>query len=202
MHMDQAQETFTPSEAAAISGLALRSVQREIDEGQVRKARAAPTTGRRYLTKHDLLYLVLVRDFEKLLSKHGKELIYKAVRRSWPSNGELTVKAPDPLLKLLDFKKARSEMRGQLGKLTKAKAMVASDPEIRGGEPVIKGTRIGVYEVATMLERGAGKEELLSGYPTLKPEHLELAVIYATAYPRRGRPPRHPWHRSPVALPD
>ena len=81
---------------------------------------------------------------------------------------------------------------GEIATLAKAKAMVATDPEIRGGEPVIKGTRIGVYEVATMLERGAGKEDILSGYPTLKPEHLELALIYAKAYPRRGRPPRHP----------
>jgi len=91
---------------------------------------------------------------------------------------------------------------GQLGSLAKAAAMVVSDPEIRGGEPVIKGTRIGVYEVATMLQRGASKEEILSGYPTLRPEHLDLAVIYAKAYPRRRRLPKHPWRRRPVALPD
>jgi len=80
--------------------------------------------------------------------------------------------------------------------------MVVVDPEIRGGEPVIKGTRIGVYEVATMLQRGASKEEILSGYPTLKPQHLELALIYANAYPQRPRRLKHPWHARPVALPD
>jgi uncharacterized protein (DUF433 family) len=88
----------------------------------------------------------------------------------------------------------------EIATLATAKAMVVSDPEIRGGEPVIQGTRIGVYEVATMLKRGASKEDILSGYPTLKPEHLELALIYARAYPRRVRPPRHPWHKRPVAL--
>lgn len=195
------QETFTPSEAAAVCRLALRSVQREIDEGPVRKARATRAGHRRRLTKPDLLYFVLVKDFEKLFSKHGKELIYRAVRRSWPPRPDAAIKDPT-VVGLLDLQKAWSEMTERLAKLARAKAMVVSDPEIRGGEPVIRGTRIGVYEVATMLERGASTEELLSGYPTLQPEHLELAVIYAKAYPRRGRPPRHPWHRSPVALPD
>jgi uncharacterized protein (DUF433 family) len=72
--------------------------------------------------------------------------------------------------------------------------MVVCDPEIRGGLPVIKGTRIGVYEVAAMLDQGETEEEFLEGYPTLKREQLELSKMYAAAYPRRGRPPRHPWH--------
>jgi uncharacterized protein (DUF433 family) len=55
--------------------------------------------------------------------------------------------------------------------LAKAKAMVISEPGSRGGEPVIKGTRIGVYELSTMLKRGATAEEILAGYPTLRAEH-------------------------------
>jgi uncharacterized protein (DUF433 family) len=199
--MLQAQRTFSPSEASAISGLDLRSVQREIDEGPVKKARAARNGRKRRLTRNDLLYFVLVRDFEKLLSKHGKELIYQAAHESSPSQVRKTNGTPASL-KLLSLRKARSDMTQRLARLARARAMVVSDPEIRGGEPVIKGSRIGVYEVATMLERGATSEELLSGYPTLRPQHLDLAVMYAKAYPRRGRPPKHPWHRNPVALPD
>ncbi len=195
------QETFTPSEAAVVSGLALHSVQREIDEGPLRKARPALFGVGRRLNKNDLLYLALVKDFQKLLSRRGKELIYTAVRKYPPLGAKSAAKQPH-VFGLLDIQKARSEVRGQLSRLAQAKAMVVSDPEIRGGEPVIKGTRIGVYEVATMLQRSASKEEILSGYPTLRPEHLDLAVIYAKAYPRRGRPPKHPWHRRPVALPD
>jgi hypothetical protein len=67
----QRQETFTPSETAAISGLALRSIQWEINEGPVTKEPANRTRQRR-LTKADLLYLVILRDFEKLFSKHAK----------------------------------------------------------------------------------------------------------------------------------
>jgi uncharacterized protein (DUF433 family) len=200
--MDRSRETFTPSETAAISGVTLRSIQREIDEGLVRNGRATRAGRRRRLTKSDVLYFVLVKDFEKLFSKRGKQLIYRAVRKCWPPAPHAAAKESAPVLGLLDIQKASSEMTAQLAKLVRAKEMVVSDPEIRGGEPVIKGTRIGVYEVATMLQRGASREEILSGYPTLRAEHLELAMIYAKAYPRRGRPPRHPWHRRPGALPD
>ncbi len=41
-------------------------------------------------------------------------------------------------------------------------------------------------------------EEILSGYPTLSREQLDLACIYAGAYPRRGRPPKHPWQRMEI----
>src|SRR5579864_189607 len=162
--MDPPQETFTPSEAAAISGLGLRAIQREIDEGPLKTARAGRNGPRRQINKHDLLYLVLVRDFELLFSKRGKDLIYNTVRRCRPLGPGVAIKRASPVLGLLDLQKAWSEMVRQLARLTKARAMVVSDPEIRGGEPVIGGTRIGVYEVAWMLERGATKEDLLSGY--------------------------------------
>ena len=67
--------------------------------------------------------------------------------------------------------------------------MVVEDPEIRGGEPCIRGTRVGVYEIARMLEHGAPEDEILEGYPSLKREQLELAKIYVGAYPRKRRPP-------------
>jgi uncharacterized protein (DUF433 family) len=97
----------------------------------------------------------------------------------------------------LDLKDIVKEVRSKLILLNRARKMVIEDPEIRGGEPCIRGTRIGVYEIGAMLEQGASEEELLAGYPSLHREQLGLARIYAHAYPRRGRPPRHPWHRPP-----
>jgi uncharacterized protein (DUF433 family) len=66
---------------------------------------------------------------------------------------------------------------------------------------VIRGTRIGVYEIAAITAGASEKEieEIRSGYPTLRREHIELARIYAAAHPRRGRPPKHPWHNTEQA---
>jgi uncharacterized protein (DUF433 family) len=94
----------------------------------------------------------------------------------------------------LDLKRILKLARTKMAVLDRARKEVLENPRIRGGEPCISGTRIGVYEIAAMLEEGESKDEILAGYPSLRPEHLEIARIYAQAYPRRGRPPRHPWH--------
>ncbi len=39
-----------------------------------------------------------------------------------------------------------------------------------------------------MLRAGATAEELLSGYPKLTERMLELARVWVSAHPRRGRP--------------
>jgi uncharacterized protein (DUF433 family) len=71
--------------------------------------------------------------------------------------------------------------------------MAISDPEIMSGTPVYCGTRIPVDMVAAMLEQGASIEEILEGYPALNQEQVELAPLYAAAFPRRGRPISRPW---------
>ena len=77
--------------------------------------------------------------------------------------------------------------------------MVVSDPEVMGGTPVYRGTRIPVDLVATMSAQGATVEEILDGYPALNREKVELAPLYVAAFPRRGRPARRPWaQRKPI----
>jgi uncharacterized protein (DUF433 family) len=66
--------------------------------------------------------------------------------------------------------------------------MVVSDPEILSGTPVIRGTRVPVYDVAASVASGIPIDRILSAYPGLQREHVELATIYAEANPQRGRP--------------
>ena len=195
------ERTFTPSEAAVVSGVAVKIVHREIDEGPL-KLKRKRSPGKRSLREEDLFYLWAVAkglDTRLVqLTSEGKGKLRHAIfayRRSGkPAKKEL------PLFGggfSLNLRRVFSEVRSRLELLEHAQKMVVEDPEVRGGEPCIQGTRIGVYEVAGMLEKGTSEEELLAGYPSLKRRHLELAKIFAQAYPRRGRPPRHPWHRSP-----
>jgi uncharacterized protein (DUF433 family) len=73
--------------------------------------------------------------------------------------------------------------------------MIVSDPEVMRGTPVYRGTRIPVHAIADMLAQGATLQEILEGYPALTREAVELAPVYAKAFPRRGRPPARPWAR-------
>jgi uncharacterized protein (DUF433 family) len=81
-----------------------------------------------------------------------------------------------------------------LRKLRRTRQLVMADPEIMGGEPVFRGTRIRVHLIAALLEQGEAADNVLADYPRLTQEMIRLAPIYAAAYPRRGRPRTQPWH--------
>jgi uncharacterized protein (DUF433 family) len=74
-----------------------------------------------------------------------------------------------------------------------AQFAIVSDPEIRGGEPVLRGTRIPVHMLASLVDQGASTEELLEDYPSLNERSLQLGLLYAAAHPRSGRPAKRPW---------
>ena len=56
---------------------------------------------------------------------------------------------------------------------------IASDPEIMHGVVCFRGTRIPVSVVLDNLAAGESPERILDQYPSLKPEHLRAAVLYA-----------------------
>ena len=77
--------------------------------------------------------------------------------------------------------------------LRRARRLVVSDPEILGGDPVFRGTRIPVHLIGELVAQGSKPTELIESYPRLNAAMIRLAPIYAAAYPPRGRPRRQPW---------
>jgi len=60
---------------------------------------------------------------------------------------------------------------------------IISDPEILGGMPVIKGTRVLVYDLAASIKAGIPRDRIQAAYPSIQEHHLDLAVAYAEANP-------------------
>lgn len=58
------------------------------------------------------------------------------------------------------------------------KPPIVSDPEVLGGAPVFRGTRIAVDHIKSLLARGETPDDILKDYPDLKPENLYHARIY------------------------
>jgi uncharacterized protein (DUF433 family) len=56
---------------------------------------------------------------------------------------------------------------------------IISDPDICGGKPTIKGTRIMVRNVLGMMAGGYTVEKILSAYPELTQEMVMAALEYA-----------------------
>jgi uncharacterized protein (DUF433 family) len=84
-----------------------------------------------------------------------------------------------------------TEIEAMTRRVAAARAMVHTDPGIGGGaEPVIRGTRVPVRDVAAALAAGTAPAAILAAYPGLKAAQLELAALYGKLEPARGRPPR------------
>ncbi len=90
----------------------------------------------------------------------------------------------------------KSEVRRGLSVLSRANDAVECDEAVLSGAPCFKGTRIPVHDIADMLANGDSARTIHEEFPQLTKKKIELAAIYARAYPRRERPRRAPVWRS------
>ena len=58
---------------------------------------------------------------------------------------------------------------------------VTADPAIFGGKPIIRGMRISVELILSLLAQGAPYEEILDDYPDLEPDDIRACLAYAWA---------------------
>jgi len=56
---------------------------------------------------------------------------------------------------------------------------ITVDPEIFGGKPIIRGRRLAVEHVLSMLAAGDDVETILQGYPWLEREDVQACLVYA-----------------------
>ena len=56
---------------------------------------------------------------------------------------------------------------------------IVGNPEILGGKPCVRGTRISVEHILELLASGGSREAILEAYPQLTEEGLTAALQYA-----------------------
>ncbi|MEI8376550.1 MAG: DUF433 domain-containing protein [Planctomycetota bacterium] len=59
---------------------------------------------------------------------------------------------------------------------------IESSPNVLGGKPCIKGTRISVEFILELAASGAGRDEIVRAYPHLVAEDVEEALQYAARF--------------------
>jgi uncharacterized protein (DUF433 family) len=69
--------------------------------------------------------------------------------------------------------------------MTELNELIAIDPDIRGGKPCIRGTRITVYDLLEYLAGGMTEAEILADFPSLRREHLRAMLMFAAQRERR-----------------
>jgi uncharacterized protein (DUF433 family) len=177
---------FTPTEAAVLTGLPLKVVNNAIDKKTV--SAVAREEGGRLLDARALVSLFLERRLSDRIAPELRRQVFDALAES-PRN---VVSLEGGLVKI-DLHEPRRQLATSLRELRRARRLVVSDPEIMGGDPVFRGTRVSVHMIAELVAQGSAQAELLESYPRLTAEMIRLAPVYAAAYPLRGRPRNQPW---------
>jgi uncharacterized protein (DUF433 family) len=58
---------------------------------------------------------------------------------------------------------------------------ISRNPQICGGEPVIKGTRVTIRTILASLAEGARIEEILDDFPTITEQDVRAVIAFAAA---------------------
>jgi uncharacterized protein (DUF433 family) len=184
--------SYSPQEAAAVSGVPLAAIQKAITARKI-PARAVGPLQRRQLDETALLAFALaeVLPTELHLSPGAAyQLLCKAPTDR--SAGDLVIGE----VVRIDATKALAATRRRLALYDRARELIVKDPGIMGGTPTIRGTRITAQSILGRLEGGDSVESVLEDYPYLDRETVEAAALYAKANPLRGRPSGKLWRRA------
>lgn len=60
---------------------------------------------------------------------------------------------------------------------------IRADPEILGGKPIVRGTRLAVELILELLAAGVSEQEILADYPGLTREDVLACINYRVLAP-------------------
>jgi excisionase family DNA binding protein len=171
-------------EAAQLSGTSESTVKKAVDLGVIPARRRGSQS---CIEAEDVPVLTLLGQLTdiRLRTTHKRRLRAWLRKRDAPAEFALgpaiVIRKPDTV------EQARKDTENYLRLRDK---WIVSDPEIKGGEPVVRGSRVTVYALAARLEHGDSHEIIAEDYPHIPAEAREVAAMYARTNPRRGRPAR------------
>src|SRR5664279_12606 len=183
-------ENLTTNEAAIAAGVTVAKINRMIDK-RILPKKLYKTSHNRTVRKDACLWIAFYFETEEVLTAAAR---VKTMRGALAHNHSWTE------LRHCKFEESRTvkvllssiwdDVDRRLSQLKDAQQMVVEDAEILRGTPVIRGTRIPVHDVASLVDAGTPAQEILDIYPSLTQSQIGLASIYAKANPQRGRPRR------------
>ena len=179
-------EVLTATETAVVAGVSVRDVNRIIDERILPETFYSTESVRSFRVDACALISFYFHAADRLTSEERQRTILAASNLSLEWKGRKNCLIQDEFLtvNLSSFLKSAHD---RLARLSEARDLVVMDEDVLGGTPVIKGTRVPVYDVAASMDAGISTKRILSAYPSLDENALELAALYAEANPQRGR---------------
>ncbi len=200
--MTSSAADLTPREVAELAGVPKRAIEKAIEEkvlpvhtGRIAAMRFGKAAdARRFLGIESVAYATVMRRLtgDVTLTISGKRKLVKALRRHELSNMKTAHIEIAPSV-TADVGQLAGDALERTDRYLRAReTWIESVDGIKGGLPVIKGTRITVHSVEARLEHGDSLDEIACENPDLPREAFEAAVLFAKAHPLAGRPPNNP----------
>jgi len=195
--MANAEEFFTTAEAADLFFNAPAATEKAIEEGIVKVRKApAPKAGarvRRLLSAEALYFVAFLKRCDLEFSQDQKRRLWARFKETpadrllaarWRLSAGIEVHPGELLVTVHDRVVRYAGAR---------KRWIERNRDIKGGTPVIKGTRMSVYSVRGRIDHGDSIEDVMEDNPDLPRDAIEAALAYARANPLVGRPGGKPW---------
>jgi uncharacterized protein (DUF433 family) len=188
-------ETFSVREAGYVTNLAYASVNRMIDSRRVPRGLLARGRRGRMLTVAGVLFVAIEKEveggFTAALREKLRERLQTDLGALEPSGAagrnEVSVELGG-LRGVVELDAVWKGIAERLQRIRRMRELVTEADDVQAGAPTFAGTRILVRPIAAALREGETPEALLSAYPRLTSEMLEIADLYVRMKPARGRP--------------
>jgi uncharacterized protein (DUF433 family) len=194
-----AAAVFTPTEVAELSGTPKRLIEKAIEERILSvRSISSPVMRRaqRMLPAYSVAYVAAVMGLGLSLSIKHKKRLAAAIAETPPADLPTKRAVIEPAVEV-DIGRLVGDVMARTEKYRADRdAFIVVDDDIKGGTPVIRGTRMTVYAVLGRVDHGDTVEDILADNPDLTRDALEAAIIYARTHPLVGRPGGRPWTSS------
>lgn len=175
-------EHLTTAQAAFVVGQPLASFKKVVERSPI-KPQLVRQGGRkiRQFGQAELVFLHAYDELKEALTPKSQSALYAALRSSLKQGRK----------KEVVFGKQRYDIHQHLifvDRRLKELDKLADQIDASEKEPVIRGTRIEVYRIASLVDAGTSVRDILRDYPSLCEQQVVAAKVYAEANPKAGRP--------------
>ena len=189
-------EAFSVNEAAAIAEVSPDTIRTALEKKSMAPSfkRKTGNAVRYQFSVGDVLFVKVLVEFPFPLSKEDKQSLAKILSRGdrraarWSREGSDLVYRSGDMQVSVECKSFRQTVARNLAAYRWGRRRIVSSPEILGGEPVFRGTRVPLQHVASLYRKGVPEHEIAEDFPALSDRDLAYARLVARFGEKPGRP--------------
>lgn len=186
---------FSAREVAELANVPVRAVDKAIEEKVLAGVRSRGR--RRVLPLHAVPYAAIVAALPVTLSLAAKRDLVRTLGERKPDRMTADPLEIAPAVTVDLPALVGSDLAERAARYGRAREdHIVVDPDIMGGTPVLRGTRMTVYSVLGRLDGGDTIDAIVEDNPHLTREAIETAALYARTHPIVGRPGGRPWAKA------